>query len=102
MTPIYIAQLFNAPLTEVDAALRDPRFLKLSLGDEEGFATTAKWNELKRVAIETLAAHHRTEPLSAGLDMESLRTRLPYEVSTRAFRALIDRYEPADREQKRA
>ena len=91
LTPIHIAQLFNAPLTEVDAALRDPRFLKLSLGDEEGFATTAKWNELKCVAIETLATHHRAEPLSAGLDMESLRTRLPYEVGTRAFRALIDR-----------
>jgi selenocysteine-specific elongation factor len=91
LTPIHIAQLFNTPVTEVDAALRDPRFLKLSLGDEEGFATTAKWNELKRVAIETLAAYHRAEPLSPGLDMELLRTRLPDDVSTRAFRALIDR-----------
>jgi selenocysteine-specific elongation factor len=91
LTPIHIAQLFNMPVPEVDTALRDPRFLKLSLGDEEGFATTAKWNELKRVAIETLAAYHRAEPLSPGLDMELLRTRLPDEVSTRAFRALIDR-----------
>ncbi|MBV8055154.1 MAG: selenocysteine-specific translation elongation factor [Deltaproteobacteria bacterium] len=91
LTPIQIAQLFNTPLTEVDAALRDPSFLKLSLGEEEGFATAAKWNELKRVAIEKLAAHHRAEPLSPGLDMESLRTCLPYEVSTRAFRALLER-----------
>jgi len=91
LTPVRIAQLFNTPLIEVDAALRDPRFLKLSLGDEEGFATAAKWNELKRVAIDALRAHHRAEPLSPGLDMESLRTRLPYEVSARAFRALVER-----------
>ena len=91
LTPVRIAQLFNTPLGDVDAVLRDPRFLKLSLGDEEGFATVAKWDELKKVAIDTLAAHHREEPLSPGLDMESLRTRLPYEVSPRAFRALLDR-----------
>jgi selenocysteine-specific elongation factor len=91
LTAVRIAQLFNTPLIEVDAALRDPRFLKFSLGDEEGFATAAKWNELKRVAIDALRAHHRAEPLSPGLDMESLRTRLPYEVSARAFRALVER-----------
>ncbi len=91
LTPVRIAQLSNTPLSEVDAALRDSRFLKLSLGDEEGYATAAKWNQLKRVAIDSLAAHHRVEPLSPGLDMESLRTRLPYEVSARAFRALVDR-----------
>jgi selenocysteine-specific elongation factor len=91
LTPVRIAQLFNMPVSEVDAALGDSRFLKLSLGDEEGFATAAKWNEVKGVAIEHLAAHHRAEPLSPGIDMESLRTRLPYEVSTRAFRALVDR-----------
>jgi selenocysteine-specific elongation factor len=91
LTPPRIAQLFNTPLSEVDAALHDARFLKLSLGDEEGFATAAKWNELKRVAIDILAAHHRAEPLSPGLDMESLRRRLPYEVSARSFRTLVDR-----------
>jgi selenocysteine-specific elongation factor len=91
LTPLRLAQLFNTQLGEVVAALRDSRFLKLSLGDEEGFATTAKWNELKRVAIDALTAHHRAEPLSPGIDMESLRTRLPYEVSARAFRAVVDR-----------
>jgi selenocysteine-specific elongation factor len=91
LSPLHIAQLFNVPLGEVDTALRDTRFLKLSLGDEEGFATARKWEEVKRVAIDTLAAHHRSQPLSPGVDMELLRTRLPYEVSARAFRALIER-----------
>jgi selenocysteine-specific elongation factor len=86
-----IAHIFNTPVTEVETALRDPRFLKLSLGDEEGYATALKWSELKRAAIEALAAYHRTEPLSPGMEMESLRTRLPYDVGARAFRALVER-----------
>ncbi len=90
-TPARIAQLLNAPAREVDEALKDRRFVKLSLGDEEGFTTAAKWDELKRFALAALGAHHRAEPLSAGLEMEALRERLPYEVSARAFRALIDR-----------
>ncbi len=91
LSGLRVAQLLNAPLAEVEAALKDSRFIKFSLGDEEGFATRVKWDELKRFATEALAAHHRAEPLAAGLEMEALRTRLPYEVGARAFRALIDR-----------
>ena len=86
-----IAQLFNAPLSEVEAALKDPRFIKLSLGDEEGFTTAVKWNQLKRSALDALDAYHREAPLSPGLEMEAMRARLPYEIAPRAFRALIDR-----------
>jgi selenocysteine-specific elongation factor len=35
--------------------------------------------------------HHKTEPLSPGLEMEALRTRLPYEIGARAFRPIVDR-----------
>ncbi len=86
-----LAQLFNTPIREIEASLKDPRFVRLSLGDEEGFTTASKWNELKEVTIEALTRHHREEPLAPGLEMESLRTRLPYEVAPRAFRSLIDR-----------
>ncbi len=91
VSPLRVAQLLNAPIAEVEAALKDSRFIKFSLGDEEGFATRVKWEEIQRFAIAALAAHHRAEPLAAGLEMEALRTRLPYEVGARAFRALIDR-----------
>ena len=91
LTAARIAQLFNAPIAEVEAALRDKRFVKLSLGDEEGFTTAGKWNELKRDALEALTAHHKNEPLSPGLEMEAMRTRLPYEIAPRAFRAILDR-----------
>ena len=91
LTALSIAQLFDAPVPEVESVLGDARFLKLSLGDEEGFVSTAKWNELRRVAVDTIGAYHRAEPLSPGIDMESLRPRLPYDVSARAFRSVVDR-----------
>jgi len=91
VTAARVAQLLNAPSREVDDALKDRRFVKLSLGDEEGYTTESKWAELKRFAMAALTAHHQAEPLSPGLEMEALRERLPYEVSARAFRALVDR-----------
>ncbi|MGD0076929.1 MAG: SelB C-terminal domain-containing protein, partial [Candidatus Binataceae bacterium] len=91
VSTLRVAQMLNAPIAEVEAALKDSRFIKFSLGDEEGFATRVKWDEVKRFAADAIAAHHRAEPLAPGLEMEALRTRLPYEVGARAFRALIDR-----------
>jgi selenocysteine-specific elongation factor len=91
LTPSHIAQLLNLPINEIDAALKDSRFVKLSMGDEEGYTTAAKWNELKTFALAALAKHHADEPLSPGLEMEDLRTRLPYEVGARNYRALADR-----------
>jgi len=86
-----LACLMNRPLGEIEGVLSDARFIKLSMGDEEGFTTRSKWEELKKFTLAALGAHHQEAPLSAGLEMESLRTRLPYEVSARAFRAIVDR-----------
>ncbi len=91
MPPARLAQLFNTPLTEIEVALKDARFIRLSLGDEEGFTTAVKWEEMKRFTLAALARHHREEPLAPGLEMEALRSRLPYEVAPRAFRGLVDR-----------
>ena len=91
LTPSRIAQLLNLPIADVDAALKDARLVKLSMGDEEGYTTTAKWSELKAFALAALAKHHAEEPLSPGLEMEDLRTRLPYEIGARNYRALADR-----------
>jgi selenocysteine-specific elongation factor len=88
---IRIATLMNIPDAEADAALREaPRFVKLSVGDEEAFTTRTKWDELKRFTLDALEKHHKTEPLSPGLEMEALRTRLPYEIGARAFRPIVD------------
>jgi len=89
---VKIATLMNIPTTEAEGALGEaPRFVKLSVGDEEAFTTHSRWDELKRFALDVLATHHKSEPLSPGLEMEALRTRLPYEIGSRAFRPIIDR-----------
>jgi selenocysteine-specific elongation factor len=87
-----IAMLMNIPIDEAEAALREtPRFIKLSVGDEEAFTTRARWDALKRFAFDALEQHHKTEPLSPGLEMEAMRTRLPFEIGARAFRPIVDR-----------
>jgi selenocysteine-specific elongation factor len=89
---IRIAMLMNIPIAEAEAALREtPRFIKLSVGDEEAFTTRARWDALKRFAFDALERHHKTEPLSPGLEMEAMRTRLPFEIGARAFRPIVDR-----------
>src|SRR5579862_5890740 len=91
LTPSRIAQIMNLPMPEVEATLKDSRFVKLSMGDEEGYTTASKWNELKAFALAALTKHHASEPLSPGLEMEALRSRLPYEIGARNYRALADR-----------
>ena len=91
LTPSRIAQLLNLPIAEVDADLEDIRFVKLSMGDEEGCTTANKWAELKAFALAALTKHHAAEPLSPGLEMEALRSRLPYEIGARNYRTLADR-----------
>jgi selenocysteine-specific elongation factor len=91
MPPSRIAIVLNQPIDTIDAALSDPRFIKLSLGDTEGYTTREKWDQFKQFVSGALAAHHQAQPLAAGLEMEMLRVRLPYEVGARAFKSLMDR-----------
>ncbi len=91
LTPSRIAQLLNLPVAQVDAGLKDSRFVKLSMGDEEGYTTANKWAGLKAFALAALTKHHAADPLSPGLEMEALRSRLPYEIGARNYRALADR-----------
>jgi selenocysteine-specific elongation factor len=86
-----IAIGLNQPHHEVARALADARFVKLSLGDVEGYTTREKWEQLKRFLSAALAAHHQAQPLTAGLELEAVRTRLPHEIGARAFKAIIDR-----------
>jgi selenocysteine-specific elongation factor len=91
LSPARLAQLFNAPLAEITVSLKDPRFVRLALGEEEGVTTIAKWDEVKRDALAALTRHHEAQPLAPGLEMEGLRALLPYTVAPRAFRGLVDR-----------
>ena len=91
LSPARIAQLMNLPIAEIEASQKNARLVKLSMGDEEGYTTAVKWAELKTFVHDALTKHHAKEPLSPGLEMEALRSRLPYEVGARNYRGLLDR-----------
>jgi selenocysteine-specific elongation factor len=86
-----IATLMNIPSREAETALKDPRFVKLSLGDEEGFSTARKWAEVKSAATAAIAAHHAREPLSPGPEIEAVRSQIRFEIAPRGFRSVVDR-----------
>src|SRR5438876_2700722 len=81
-----------AALAGVDGvlAIPDPRA-------PEAGTTAAKWQRLEAAACEAVAAAHRAEPLAPGLEMESLRTQLPWDVPPRVFRWCIERLAAAKR-----
>src|SRR6185295_1943424 len=58
--------------------------------DPEAFTTTAKWERLQAAVGALVTAAHEDQPLAAGVEMESVRTRLPWDVSPTAFRWCID------------
>src|SRR5213594_194546 len=71
-------------------AIPDPRA-------PEAWTTAAKWQRLEAAACEAVAAAHRAEPLAPGLEMESLRTQLPWDVPPKVFRWCIERLAAARR-----
>src|SRR5262249_9315116 len=57
----------------------------------EAWTTTTKWERLAALALGAVTAHQRAQALAAGLEMESLRSALPWDVSPRVFRWAVER-----------
>jgi selenocysteine-specific elongation factor len=60
-------------------------------GAVEALTTKAKWAKWVQAVASELAAYHRKNPLLPGMEMELLRSQLPYEVAPKLFRAIVDR-----------
>jgi selenocysteine-specific elongation factor len=88
-----VAQALNLRDQEATAALTTaPAVIPIPDGaTAEAYTTVAKWQRLEGVARQLVDAAHRAHPLLPGLDMESLRTQLPWEVPAKVFRWCIDR-----------
>ncbi len=63
----------------------------------EAYTTTGRWERFCAGATGAVAAHHRIEPLASGLELESLRAQLPWDVPARVFRWGIERLVSAGR-----
>ena len=57
---------------------------------ERIYTTDSKWLRLKDTILVTLKEFHKTHALVPGMDMEELRGKLPYTLSAKIFRAVVD------------
>jgi selenocysteine-specific elongation factor len=94
-----VAQALNLRDEEAGAALTGAADVVAlpDAGAPEVYTTEDKWRRLETAVEEVVAAAHRAEPLSPGLEMESLRTQLPWEIGAKAFRWCVDRLVAAKR-----
>lgn len=80
-----------------DAVLTDAlaqAVLQQHLREAEGvYLSPAAWAQLSVNALETVAAHHRAEPLAKGLPRETLREKVFAHAAPEVFRALLQELE---------
>ncbi|MBI3304466.1 MAG: selenocysteine-specific translation elongation factor, partial [Deltaproteobacteria bacterium] len=88
-----IYQGVNAREDEVAALLaQDPEILPFpDKNHPEAYSVASKWRRLTAEVGKILAAFHRSAPLARGMEMESLRSQLPFSFSPKIFRAVADK-----------
>jgi len=88
-----IYQGVNGREDEVAALLaQDPEILPFpDKHHPEAYAVASKWQRLTAEVGKILAAFHQSAPLSRGMEMESLRSQLPFSFSPKIFRAVTDK-----------
>jgi selenocysteine-specific elongation factor len=87
-----IHQFLNLQEDRVRAHLDRMTSLRaLNAEGERVYTTDSKWQQLKDAFLALLKEFHRTHPLVPGMDMEELRGKLPYALSAKIFRAVVDR-----------
>jgi selenocysteine-specific elongation factor len=86
-----IHQFLNLPEELVRAHLDKMNSLRAFNAEGERIYTTdSKWQRLKDTVVSTLKEFHKTHALVPGMDMEELRGKLPYTLSAKIFRAVVD------------
>jgi len=93
----FVAQGLGRPQADVAAAARErPAVVALpSQAEPEALTTRAKWERLGAAVADVLKHHHEAHPLAAGMELESVRSRLKEPVPPRLFRPVVDRLETA-------
>jgi len=88
-----VAQALGLTVEEVRAAAAaEPRIIALpEAAQPEALTSREKWERLGTVVREALAAFHRAHPLVAGMELESLRSRLPVPLPPKLFRPAVAR-----------
>ena len=86
-----IHQFLNLKEDVVSAQLKQMNNLRVFNAEGERIYTTdSKWQLLKDRIVATLKEFHKTHALVPGMDMEELRGKLPYTLSAKTFRTVVD------------
>ncbi len=88
-----IYQGVNGREEEVAALLaQDPEILPLpDKSHAEAYSVAGKWQRLTAEVRTLLAEFHQSTPLARGMEMESVRSQLPFSFSPKIFRAVIEK-----------
>ena len=57
----------------------------------EAYSVNAKWKRFVAEVLKVLAAFHDATPLARGMEMESLRSQLPFSFTPKIFRAVVEK-----------
>ncbi len=92
VAPEFLVQAAGHGLDVVHGALRaDPSLRGLPDADAPAACTTAdKWGALRAAVLQALTALHQREPLTPGMEMESLRSQIAADLAPKIFRAVLD------------
>jgi selenocysteine-specific elongation factor len=89
IAPLY--QFLNLKEEETRARLeRAGSVASFSAEGEKLYTTAAKWQKLKQRLAQILQDFHASHALAPGMDMEELRAGLPYAISGKLFRVLME------------
>jgi selenocysteine-specific elongation factor len=92
LAPSWLAQAADVAEAKILAVASNPEIEALpGRGNVEALSAKARWEKWLAQLLEALGAHHRSNPLQPGMEMELLRARLPYPVSAKLFRGIVDR-----------
>ena len=88
-----LAEALGRPVDAVTAALTDvPDVVAIpDPGAPEAYTTAARLEQVEGHVEGAVGRAHAAEPLAAGVEMEWLRSRLPWEVAPKVFRWVVDR-----------
>jgi selenocysteine-specific elongation factor len=86
-----IHQFLNVPEDEARASIEKVKTVRgLNAEGERLYTTEPKWQRVKEALLAGLRTFHAGHPLAPGMDMEELRGKLPYGLSPKTFRVVID------------
>jgi selenocysteine-specific elongation factor len=74
----------------VRRCLRDGDAVEIPDVVETLWVSRARWTKVETLILEAVAGAHARDPLAPGIALEHVRSRLPWEVAPRTFRAAVD------------